>query len=192
VTLGLRPITAGLLLTPIYLVMMVGSPLSAALAARVGSRPVVVGGLAVYSAGLGLLSTVDVTSAVPWGVLAPLAVFAGGMAVITAPLTTATMNALDDADQGTASGVNNAMGQLAGLLAIIVLPALAGLAGASRFAGPAFSAAYPRALTAAAVLIAFAIPAAFWALPSRKAGQTSSLGIEPVAPDGAGQKGSDG
>ena len=43
-------------------------------------------------------------------------------------LAAAAMSALDDEDQGIAAGVNNAMGQLAGLLAIIVLPALAGLA----------------------------------------------------------------
>jgi hypothetical protein len=77
------------------------------------------------------------------------------------------MSALDDREQGMAAGVNNAMGQLAGLLAIIVLPALAGLAGASQFTGPAFSAAYPRALTGAAVLAALAIPITLMALPRR-------------------------
>jgi EmrB/QacA subfamily drug resistance transporter len=157
-TLGLRPITAGLLLTPIYLVMMVGSPLAGAAAGRLGRRRVVVAGLATYTAGLWLLSTIDASSAVLWGVLGPLAVFAVGMATFTAPLASATMSALDDEDQGVASGVNNAMGQLAGLLAIIALPALAGLAGASSFAGPAFSEAYPRALQAAAAIAAIGIP----------------------------------
>jgi hypothetical protein len=107
-------------------------------------------------------------------VLVPLAVFAVGMAAFSAPLAAAAMSALDDEDQGIASGVNNAMGQFAGLLAIIVLPALAGLTGASRFAGPAFSAAYPRALTAAAVLAALAIPVAYWALPRANAAQAAA------------------
>ena len=126
VTLGLRPITAGMLLTPIYLVMMAGSPVAAALARRFGRRRVVVAGLAVYAAGLLLLSTIAATT-VPWGVLAPLGVSAVGMATLTAPLAAAAMSALHDEDQGIASGVNNAIGQLAGLLAIIVLPALAPL-----------------------------------------------------------------
>ncbi|HSK90589.1 MAG TPA: MFS transporter [Euzebyales bacterium] len=167
VTLGLRPITAGMLLTPIYLVMVAGSPAAAAAAGRFGRRWVVVAGLAVYAGGLLLLSAVDAAATVPWGVLAPLAVFAVGMATFTAPLAAAAMSALDDEDQGIASGVNNAMGQLAGLLAIIVLPALAGLAGARRFAGPAFFAAYPRALQAAAALATLGIPVALLTLPPR-------------------------
>jgi MFS family permease len=169
VTLGLRPIAAGLLLTPIYLVMMAGSPLAATLAHRFGQGPLVMAGLSVYAGGLWLLSTVDAGTTVPWGILAPLAVFATGMAMFTAPLAAAAMSALDDQDQGVASGVNNAVGQLAGLLAIIMLPAMAGLAGASRFAGPEFSDAYPRALTAAAVLAAVAIPVALLAFPYQTA-----------------------
>jgi hypothetical protein len=126
-------------------------------------------GLTVYVAGLWLLSTIDASSTVPWGVLAPLVVFAAGMATFTAPVAAAAMSGLDDEDQGVASGVNNAMGQLAGLLAIIVLPSLAGLAGATRFAGPAFSEAYPRALLAAAALAALAIPVALRELgPGRR------------------------
>ena len=125
-------------------------------------------GLGAYAAGLWLLSTVDAATTVPWGVLAPLAVFAVGMATFTAPVAAAAMSALDDQDQGVASGVNNVMGQLANLLAIIVLPALAGLAGATAFAGPAFSAAYPRALQAAAALAALGIPVALLTLPRRQ------------------------
>jgi MFS family permease len=165
VTLGVRPVTAGLLLTPIYLVMMAGSPLAGAVASRIGGRLVVVAGLVVYTGGLLLLSTIDAATSQPWGVLGSLAVFAVGMATFTAPLGAATMSALDDTDQGIASGVNNAMGQLAGLLAVIVLPALAGLAGAERFAGPAFSDAYPRALQATAVLAALGVLVALLTFP---------------------------
>lgn len=52
-TLGLRPVTAGLLLTPIYLVMMAGSPLSGAIAGRFGGRRVIVAGLGSTRPGCG-------------------------------------------------------------------------------------------------------------------------------------------
>jgi hypothetical protein len=137
----------------------------------------------VYTAGLLLLSTIDAATSLPWGVLGPLAVFAVGMATFTAPLGAATMSALDDADQGIASGVNNATGQLAGLLAVIVLPALAGLAGAERFAGPAFSDAYPRALQAAAVLAGLGVLVALSTIPRSQ--RSSAAQGRKVGPDEA-------
>jgi hypothetical protein len=54
------------------------------------------------------------------------------------------MSALDEADQGLAPGFNNVMGQLAGLLAIVVLPAAAGLSGVA-FSDPRFAIGYCRA-----------------------------------------------
>jgi EmrB/QacA subfamily drug resistance transporter len=167
-TLGLRPLSAGLLLTPIYLVMMIGSPVAGRLAERYGpARPILLG-LAVYTSGLWLLAGVHAGSS-PASVLARLAVFAIGMAAFTAPLATVTLSALDDTDQGVASGVNNAMGQLAGLLAIIILPAAAGLAGSSSFGGPAFAAGYPRALHVAAVLAAAGLLIAAFSLHQPRA-----------------------
>jgi EmrB/QacA subfamily drug resistance transporter len=158
--LGLRPLLAGLLLTPIYLVMMIGSPLAGALATRVGGRRLVAVGLATYASGLWWLAGVDAATSLPLGVLGPLLAIAVGMATFTAPLAAQAMGALDEDDQGVASGLNNAVGQLAGLLAVIILPAVAGLAGAETFAGPAFDAAYPRALRATAALAAAGLPLA--------------------------------
>ena len=152
-TLGLRPFAAGLVLVPIYLVMMAGSPVAGRLAGRLGPRPPILVGLAVYVMGLWLLGQIGPTSPVVPDVLVAVGVMAVGMASFTAPLATVTMESLDDADQGVASGVNNAMGQLAGLLAVVVLPGLAGLAGVG-VDDPAFPAGYGTALRAAAVIAA--------------------------------------
>jgi MFS family permease len=165
--LGYTPIVAGLALMPIYLVMMVGSPLAARLADRIGPALPTVIGLAVYSVGLWMLSGIRPGATLLGDVLPGLLVMAGGMATFATPLASATLSAVRDSDQGVASGVNNMTGQLAGLLAIAILPALAGLGGVG-FAGPEFARGYPIALTfAAALAVAACITVALTFRPRR-------------------------
>jgi EmrB/QacA subfamily drug resistance transporter len=152
-TVGYSPLLAGLVLTPIYLVMMVGSPLAARWADRIGpTRPTVIG-LALFSVGLWMLSRIGPESTLLADVLPGLLVMAGGMTTFATPLASATLGAVGDSDQGVASGINNMTGQLAGLLAIAVLPALAGLGGAG-FGGPEFARGHTTALMIAAGLAA--------------------------------------
>lgn len=179
-TLGLRPFVAGLVLVPIYLAMMAGSPLAGRLATRIGPRTPILVGLALYTLGLWLLSRIGHGSAVVTDVLPALAVMAVGMATFTAPLAAVTLGSLDDTDQGVASGVNNAMGQLAGLLGVVILPAIAGLGGVS-FGDPAFAAGYGAALRATAVMAALAfVVAAVTLAPSRL--PHPAISLPPPAP----------
>jgi EmrB/QacA subfamily drug resistance transporter len=172
-TLGYRPLAAGLALLPLYLVMTFGSPWSGKLADRLGPRLPTLTGLVVYSVGLWLLSNIGPGSQLVADVLPGLLVVACGMALFGPPLTSATLGALDDADQGVASGANNAVGQLGGLLAIAVLPAAAGLSNGV-VGGPAFAAGHTLALQITAGLAAAAtILAAVTFRPRR-----------PAAPDG--------
>jgi EmrB/QacA subfamily drug resistance transporter len=172
-TLGYRPLVAGLALVPLYLVMTVGSPWSGKLADRTGPRLPTLTGLMVYTAGLWLLSGIGPGSGLLSEVLPGLLVVACGTALFGPPLTSATLGALDDADQGIASGTNNAVGQLGGLLAIAVLPAAAGLSDAV-VGGPAFAAGHTEALRIAAGIAAAAtILAAVTFRPRR-----------PAVPDG--------
>jgi len=62
--LGLRPLVAGIVLIPIYVVMMVGSPLAGRLAERVGPRWPILAGLVTYAFGLWLLSRIAPASRV--------------------------------------------------------------------------------------------------------------------------------
>jgi EmrB/QacA subfamily drug resistance transporter len=171
-TLGQPPLVAGLVLTPIYLVMMVGSPLAGRVADRIGPRWPIFIGLGIYAAGLLVLSRIGPTSSAVPDVVAAILVFATGMALFTAPLASVTLSALDEGEQGVASGMNNAMGQLAGLLAIAILPAIADLAGVG-FGDPAFAVGYGRALGAAALIAITCVPIAVW---SFNVSGTSAIG----------------
>jgi EmrB/QacA subfamily drug resistance transporter len=118
---GYSATAAGAALLPFPIVMGLLSGRAGALADRYGARlPLTLGPL-VAAVGF-LLLAVPMPSASYWGSLLPaLLVLAGGMTITVAPLTTAVMGAVGSDYAGTASGVNNAVARVAGVLAIAVL-----------------------------------------------------------------------
>lgn len=144
-TLGFDAAAAGAALVPLYVIMTIGSPLSGVLALRVGPVPVIVGGLGLVAVGAWWLSLVQAGSGYVTEILPGLVLVAIGLAAVGAPLATATLGAVGEEEQGVASGINNTAGQLAGLLMIAVLPALAGLSGAT-FDGGAIADGYRTAM----------------------------------------------
>lgn len=150
-TLGFAAAEAGAALVPLYVIMLVGSPLSGHLADRIGARIPVVIGLILFAAGAWWLSTLQSGSGYLTEIFPGVVVLAIGLATLGAPLTAATLGAAGDDEQGIASGVNNTVGQMGGLLMIAVLPAAAGLSGTS-FEGPAFAEGYETAMRICALL----------------------------------------
>ncbi len=125
--LGYSALEAGASLLPVTMVMLLLSSRMGALAQRIGPRgPMTVGPL-VVAAGLALLSQVGPGDGYLTDILPAVAVFGLGLATTVAPLTAAVLAAVDDAHMGVASGVNNAVARVAGLLAVAVLPAAVGL-----------------------------------------------------------------
>src|SRR5258707_7479856 len=65
-----------------------------------------------------------------WRAVLPVAVLFGfGLAAPLPPLTASAMNSAPDSQAGLASGVNNAVARVAGLLWIAALPPITGLTG---------------------------------------------------------------
>ena len=89
-------------------------------------------------------------------------VFGFGLAVLVAPLTSAVLSAVKESDTGIASGINNAVARLAGLIATAALPLAAGHRRLREARGRGVRAGYARAmlicagLCAAGALVAFA------------------------------------
>jgi len=121
---------AGAALMPITVIMLLFSARAGALAQRIGPRAPMTVGPFVIAGGLLLLTRVDPGTSY-WSTVFPAAIVLGaGLALTVAPLTAAVLAAIDDHHAGIGSAINNAVSRIAGLLAIAVLPAAAGLAGA--------------------------------------------------------------
>jgi hypothetical protein len=79
------------------------------------------------AAGLLLWTRVGVGTTYVEAVLPGAVVFGLGLACTVAPLTATIMASADAAHLGAASGVNNAIARIAGLLAVAILPIVVGL-----------------------------------------------------------------
>jgi EmrB/QacA subfamily drug resistance transporter len=116
---GYSPSQAGAAFLPFVVTMSLLSRWSGALADRIGPRPPLIAGPLVVAAGCLLLAVPSIGGSY-WTALFPgILIVAIGVAIMVAPLTTTVMTSIDDErEAGTASGLNNAVARVAGLLAI--------------------------------------------------------------------------
>lgn len=118
---GYRAAEAGATLLPLSAVMGTFSGLAGRIANKVGARAMLTVGPITAGIGFALLGAPWIGGGFWTGVLPGLLVLALGMTISVAPLTSTVMAAVPSSHSGIASGVNNAVARVAGLLAVAVL-----------------------------------------------------------------------
>src|SRR6185436_3953919 len=128
---GYSPIAAGAASLPVTALMLLFSARAGALAQRIGARiPLTVGPL-VIAVGMVMMGQIDPDGDYVTSVLPSVIVFGVGLTLVVAPVTATVLAAAETRYSGIASGINNAVSRAGGLLAVAVLPLIAGLTGDS-------------------------------------------------------------
>jgi EmrB/QacA subfamily drug resistance transporter len=121
---GYSPLEAGLATTPISLLLFFLSPRWGKLASGTGPRLPMTAGPIVGGVGLLLMLRIDASADYVADVLPALLVFGLGLSATVAPLTATVLDSVEERHVGIASGVNNGISRVAGLLSIAVLGAV--------------------------------------------------------------------
>jgi EmrB/QacA subfamily drug resistance transporter len=118
---GYSPLEAGIRTLPWTAMPIFVAPLAGVLSDRIGSRPLMVAGLALQAAGLAYIAIVTAPD-VAYAALVPGFVMAGsGMALVFAPSANALLSAVRPGEAGQASGANNTIREIGGVLGVAVL-----------------------------------------------------------------------
>ncbi len=121
---GYSAFEAGLATTPISLCLFLLSPRWGRLASGTGPRLPMTLGPIVAGLGTFLFMRLDPGASYPADVLPAVLVFGLGLSATVAPLTATVLDSVSERRVGIASGVNNGVSRVAGLLAIAVLGAV--------------------------------------------------------------------
>lgn len=159
--LGYSPLEAGAATFPITIIMLAFSARAGALAQRIGPRWPMTVGPAVIASGLLLMTRIEPGRSYVASVLPAVVLFSAGLALTVAPLTATVLAAADASHAGVASGVNNAVARVGGLLAVASIPLISGFSPVRTVTPDQLVGGFHTTLVAAAALVAVGAVIAF-------------------------------
>ena len=125
---GVSPLAAAISFAPLSIFIGLLSSRIGRLSERIGPRPIIAAG-SLLAAVAFVAMAITVPERNFWGIVVPLNAALGiGMAFIVGPLSTSVMDAVSEPQMGTASGVNNAVSRMSGLMAVAGMGSVAALA----------------------------------------------------------------
>jgi EmrB/QacA subfamily drug resistance transporter len=156
---GYSPLAAGARTLPWTAMPMVVTPIAGVITQKLGGRPVLAAGLALQALGLALFAAL-VSPTVAYLDLVPAFVVSGiGMSLFFAPMANTVLATVSAAEEGIASGVNNAIRELGGVLGIAVLASVFSANGSYSSSGSFVNGLMP-AVAVGAGVVALAVIAA--------------------------------
>ena len=154
VVAGFSALAAGTAMLPVTALMLLLSSRAGVLAQRIGPRlPMTIGPLLCAVAAL-LMLRIGAGAGYLSDVLPAVVVLGLGLSLLVAPLTATVLAAADDRHAGVASGVNNAVARAGALIAVALLPLVAGLSGDDYTDVAAFTEGFRVAMLVSAGLLA--------------------------------------
>jgi EmrB/QacA subfamily drug resistance transporter len=123
-TQGFSPLEAGLRTLPWTLMPMFVAPVAGLLSDRIGSRPLMAGGLTLQAVAMGWLAAVSTPDVAYSALVVPFVLAGTGMALVFAPAANAVLASVRPEEAGQASGATNAIRELGGVLGVAVLASM--------------------------------------------------------------------
>jgi EmrB/QacA subfamily drug resistance transporter len=118
---GYSPFQSGLRILPWTAMPMIVAPIAGAVSDRIGGHRLMGAGLALQALGLAWIATISTPATAYIDLVAPFTIAGVGMALFFAPVANVVLSSVRDIEQGKASGANNAIRELGGVLGVAVL-----------------------------------------------------------------------
>ena len=100
---------------------MIVAPIAGGLSERIGARPILAAGLGLQAVGLAWIAAVSTATVGYASLVGPFIVSGIGMGLFFAPMAYVILSAVRPAEEGKASGANNAVREVGGVLGVAVL-----------------------------------------------------------------------